>query len=393
MAIENERYVETQPISVVVPILQAAPVLSMFLRSLCDTLPVGHQLILVDDGCSLDSREVITQEHSKLGNRYDLTVLRHSSPKGDGPACNEALNLVKHDITVRLESDAILQKDWLEPMCALFSDPKVAAVAGVLQYPQTGGINHAGLTFYEMVGRHTFLNGKLDSLPINTFSVQCMTFGFTAFRTERFSDVGGFDERYHQGYDDLDLAMKLRRDGGDLLVTPLARAYHWEMSSGLHRETGRKRNLAIFWDRWGKIIDDDLWSYLQHPLENALNDHETSKAALLGIDLHCDRIGANKFWKEAEKHCGMVLSDKIDLAHRAAGDGVIALPLVLGADGFNDPRRFVFLVDNFVRLRGNHYFFKRRSCDSADDLIVDLHGNVVSAQRLHYSAWPGEKIR
>lgn len=382
-----------ESVSVVVPILQSASILSMFLTSLLNTLSPGHQPILVDDGCSLDAREVIEGSRKLLEQRFDLVLLRHGTPHGDGAATNEALTHATNDVTVRLESDAIMQGDWIGRLCEPLVEPDVAAVAGVLIYPQSGGINHAGLTFYEMVGRHCFLNAQVDDLPVSPFAVQSITFGFTAFRTEAVRKLGGFDEQFHQGYDDLDLSLRLSKDAGRLLVVPAVRAYHWELSSGPHRAAGRKRNLAVFWDRWGKVIVDDLWTYLERPLRSELMVLQAGSRGVIGIDLHSDRVGAKRFWREAEERCGLILLDRLDLAHRAAGDGAIALPLVLGADGFHNPDPILFLVDNFARLRGNHLFFERRSALGVNDLIVDLHANVIYARRLLAGSWPGEKIR
>ncbi len=379
-------------VSIIVPILQQAPILAMFITSLRATLPPGPQLILIDDGCNGDAREVIDRACADLSTRFDVVLIRHPTPLGEGRSCNEALARATGEIVIRLESDSILEGEWVGALCAPFSDRSVSAVSGVLLYPQSGGINHAGLTFYGMVGRHTFLNATIEALPEEPFAVQSMTFGFGAFRGDQFRDAGGFDEHYHQAYDDLDLALRLGRVG-QLLVTPAARAYHWEFSSGPHRIAAQKRNLAVFWSRWGESITEDLWRYVEAPLRRALLDVAASGRDLAGIDLHSDRVSAPRFWEEAEARCGIAFKDRVQLAHRAPGNGPIALPLVLGADGFDDPRGLVFLVENFARLRGNHYFFERRRRNCAEDIVVDFHGNVVQAQRLLPSAWPGEKVR
>ena len=379
-------------VSIIVPILQQAPILAMFMSSLRATLPPGPQLIFIDDGCNGDAREVIDRACADLSAGFEVVLIRHPTPLGEGRSCNEALGRASGEIVIRLESDAILEGEWVGALCAPFSDRSVSAVAGVLLYPQSGGINHAGLTFYGMVGRHTFLNATIEALPPEPFAVQSMTFGFGAFRGYSVRDAGGFDEHYHQAYDDLDLALRLGQHG-QLLVTPAARAYHWELSSGPHRTAAQKRNLAIFWSRWGESITEDLWRYLEAPLRQAVLDAPAAGRDLAGIDLHSDRVSAPRFWEEAQSRCGMAVKDRLELAHRAPGNGPIALPLVLGAEGFDDPRCLIFLVDNFVRLRGNQYFFERRRRNGAEDIIVDFHGNVVKAQRLLPSAWPGEKLR
>jgi len=101
-------------VSVIVPVLQRASILALFLDSLCATLPGGAQLILVDDGCGADARDVLDRVEKRSGEKFDLAVLRHGTPQGDAASCNEALRHATADIVVRLESDAIVEGDWLE---------------------------------------------------------------------------------------------------------------------------------------------------------------------------------------------------------------------------------------------------------------------------------------
>jgi GT2 family glycosyltransferase len=380
--------------SIVVPILETASVLDLFLSGLYDTVPDGVQLILVDDGCGADTREILHRWCRTLCKRLDVSLISSTRPLGDGAAFNAGVARARGDFVVRLDSDLMFPHPWLDGLLAPLSGREdVGIAAGLLLYPQSGGVNHAGLTFYHFVGRHAFLNARPAAIPAEPYEVQTSALGFSAIRRDLLEAAGGFDPSYHSGYDDLDLALRIADLGGRAVIVPQSVAFHWERSAGPHRDAGRKRNLALFWHRWGDRIVDDLWNFLGPSVSRVLETADGPDDGVLGIDLCGDRVGAEHVWNELPQRTTAVLDNVRVLSHLVSGDGPIALPLVLGADGPRDPRRMLFLTDNLVRLRGNSYFFERRFRYRHDDIVIDMHGNALRAEELALVAWPGEKMR
>jgi GT2 family glycosyltransferase len=380
--------------SIVVPILETASVLDLFLSGLHETVPDGVQLILVDDGCGSETREILGRWHPLLAKRLDVTLIANARPLGDGAAFNKGITRARGEFVVRLDSDLMFPSPWLEELLHAFvGRDDVGIASGVLLYPQSGGVNHAGLTFHQFAGRHAFLNARPAKIPAAPYAVQTTALGFSAIRRSLLEAAGGFDPGYHSGYDDLDLAFRIADLGGVALMIPRVAAFHWERSAGPHRDAGRKRNLALFWHRWGDRIVNDLWSFLGPALDNALAMSDRPHDVLLGIDLCGDRVGADDLWLEFRKRTITPLDNVIVLSHLVSGDGPVALPLVLGADGPREPRRMLFLTDNFVRLRGNSYFFERRFRFRDDDVVIDMHGNAMPVTELAIASWPGEKMR
>jgi len=322
-------------------------------------------------------------------------LISHTLPFGDGFAFNTGLEHCKGDIVVRLDSDLVLGKPWLSDLVTPFDGSEdLGVVSGVLFYPESGGINHAGLTFYQFVGRHAYLNARRDTLPSHPYPVQAMPLGFSAARRHLIEAAGGFDPSYHSGYDDLDLALRIAESGGRLLVAPNARAFHWERSAGPHRDASRKRNIALFWHRWGAKIVDDLWIFLAAGIERCSKAIAAGRdVSCVGIDLCGDRVAAKRFWTELPERTAERAEDVRLVSHRCASDGAIPLPLVLGPNCHREPRRMLFLCDSFIRLRGNAYFFEHRRRVRDDDIVVDLYGNALLLRDLADLVWPGEKIR
>jgi GT2 family glycosyltransferase len=380
-------------VSIVVPILERNDVLDLFLSGLFETLPKGVQLVLVDDGCSSDAKAVIQRWYSELAQRFDVNVLTHDRPHGDGISCNEGIDRCEGDYVVRLDSDLIFHGPWMVELLAPFEQcADLSIVSGVLLYPHSGGVNHAGLTFHHLVARHAFLNARPDALLDEPFAVQSLALGFSAMRRDVLRATKGFDTSYNSGYDDLDLALRVREEGGTLAISPRVRAFHWERSAGPYRDPSRKRNLALFWHRWADKIADDLWTFLTPSIERCVVG-ASQEGEFLGIDLSGDRIGAHHFWRELPQRTSLQVTRVLSFGHLAGGEAPIPLPLILGSSGHLEIRRMLFLTDNFVRLTGNSYFFERRSAVRNDDLIVDMHGNAVLARDLAENSWPGGRIR
>jgi len=62
--------------------------------------------------------------------------------------------------------------------------------------------------------------------------------------------VGGFTEDYIIGdYEDSDLCLKLRAEGGEIYFCPEATLFHFERKS-INRHAGYQRSVAGLYNRW-----------------------------------------------------------------------------------------------------------------------------------------------
>jgi len=78
-----------------------------------------------------------------------------------------------------------------------------------------------------------------------------------------FEQVGGFDEvNLTVGYNDVDLCLKIREAGHDIVFTPFAELYHLEsISRGANLSAAQierdARERAYMLARWGDVIAHD----------------------------------------------------------------------------------------------------------------------------------------
>jgi GT2 family glycosyltransferase len=125
----------------------------------------------------------------------------------------------------------------------------VAAVGNVQIDPRTGLLDHAGV-FFDLRGAPYHAWKGRGSIPPGEYGEwNAVTAACLLIPTDRFKELGGFDEGYRNSYEDVDLCVRLRSRGYRLLVSHRSVIEHYGRTS-----PGRKRhdleNRARFLDRW-----------------------------------------------------------------------------------------------------------------------------------------------
>ncbi|WP_171686417.1 glycosyltransferase family 2 protein [Paenibacillus planticolens] len=381
--------------SIVVPVNQDFNILTLFTESLMKSVCPSTQIIFINDGSGQKVQELLERLQREAPAGVAVEIIRHEYPRGCAVSINEALSTVTGDYIYFLDSDIILNLKFQEQMEAtLNSSPTIGMAGGVLLYPQTGGIQHCGITFADTIGRHLFLNATLEDIPQEIFNVQMVVFAMFAMKREVFEKVGYLDEKFFNGYEDFDYQMRAKAAGYSTVINPEIRAYHWERSSGIHRSFNRKNNLARFWKKWGNDIQSDIWDFTFSNLKSRLSSNKLKQGlTFTGIDLAEVRSDADAFWDHLRKSGLVSLTDVYDYSSRFQSNGAIWLPQVLGKELIHSSSRLLFLVDNFTRLLDNRYWIEIRRNVSSEDLIIDLYGNVVMINQIYESCWPGTKVR
>ncbi len=166
-----------------------------------------------------------------------------------------------------------LDSDWLGALLAHANRQEVGAVGAKLVYP-SGAIQHAGIVIGIMEGaghlhRNTFGSPYWNWLPF-TRNVCAVTGACLAMRKDVFAELGGFDESFPVNYNDVDLCLRARQAGYDVIVEPAALLRHYECQS---RQAGvRLEERYLFEQRWAAWLErgDPFYSpNLRRTLEDA----------------------------------------------------------------------------------------------------------------------------
>jgi GT2 family glycosyltransferase len=178
------------------------------------------------------------------------------------------------DVLVFMNDDIEpLDSGWLNVLLAHANRREVGAVGAKLVYP-SGAVQHAGIVTGIMEGaghlhRNTFGSPYWNWLPF-TRNVSAVTGACLAIRKSVFEELGGFDESFLVNYNDVDLCLRARQAGYEVIVEPAAVLRHYECQS---RQAGvRLEERYLFEQRWAAWLErgDPFYSpYLRRTQEDA----------------------------------------------------------------------------------------------------------------------------
>ena len=165
--------------------------------------------------------------------------------------CNKGAEGATEDILIFLNDDTLPHVGWLQPLLDAFSDPEVGIVGARLLYPD-GRIQHAGVYFDAPGGVLTAHNVTED---VESCDVDAVTGACLAIRRELFVACDGFDEGFDNGYEDVDLCLRVRAGGWRIRYCAESTLIHYESQSGPARWRSVGANVQRLQDLWNVRSD------------------------------------------------------------------------------------------------------------------------------------------
>lgn len=172
-------------------------------------------------------------------------------------ANNVAAREARGDVLLFLNNDVIVSSAAPARLAA-----EVRAVGGVsgtkLVFPDTGLLQHAGMC--QMLWGYASNLGTCARPDHGNLNHPCDMFAVTgamlAISRSLFWQVGGFDERYRWGYEDVDLCLKARAAGARVQYVPGAASVHAESATlgPVWRPADLDFNYALYRRRWNYCL-------------------------------------------------------------------------------------------------------------------------------------------
>lgn len=245
--------------SIVIPCWNRAQWTLRCLQSLQATMQDGsYEVVLVDNG-STDATSRATDNPAA-----GVTVVRNEVNRGFAVACNQGARAATSDVVVFCNNDVIAKEGWLTPLLEALENPRVGAAGSKLVFPD-GSIQHAGVgLLYDADGEgwldgfHLLYRQPADSVAANQAGeMRAVTAAVMAVRREVFLGLGGFDEGYWNGNEDVDLCLKLGQAGWAVRYEPASVLVHQESVSGTERFRETTKNRERLTRRWaGRVLDE-----------------------------------------------------------------------------------------------------------------------------------------
>lgn len=370
------------------PVFQTKPIFSLCIHSLLQTLKFPTELILINDGSSFDCEQYIIENYI-VPDMLKLHYIYHQFSIGCPKSINQGLKFVtENTYVIFADSDIIFAPDWQCIVINSLQDLTIGAVSGLFLYPQSGGIQCCGIAYQNFSAKHIYLNNKPENLSLPPlFDVQASIFAFMATRSEIINAVGKMDEQFFNGYEDVDYQFRIRQKQYRIVTNTELKIYHFEKSNGIHRNFSRRQNLGIFWAKHAAEVQDDFYLYLFKQL--AQRKKICNSYILVNL---CEAQGNSEHTINFLKKI-LIIEKIIDLSSFCCVERKIWLPEILSSDAYAITCPYIFLCDNFVELTENDYWYKLRLNYSNEDIIIDLHANILPLHQLTNSFWPGNKIR
>ncbi len=246
-------------VSIVIPAFNRVDLTTQCLRALiANTTSHSYEVIIVDNA----STDATPELCASLGGH--ATVIRNDENLGFARACNQGAAAAAADRIVFLNTDTEPLTNWLAPLVDILDGQSdVGAVGMKLLFPDRT-VQHGGVVIIETPNYPTLAAQHLpyqvpenDPLANQRRDVTVATAACLMVRRSAFNAIGGFDEGYWNGYEDVDLCLSLGAAGWRIVYEPASVLIHHESASGPERFRRTDDNIARLQERWaGRVIPD-----------------------------------------------------------------------------------------------------------------------------------------
>ena len=250
-------------VSFIIPLYNCLALTQECLRTLRATLPAGlaHEIILVDDGSTDGTREwlaglsppTVSPSNPSLHADPHYRVLLNERNSGFAVTCNRGAAAAQGEILFFLNNDLVFLPGWFQPMLALVRSRYVGLVGNVQLAAATGVVDHVGLCFNgKGKPEHTTKISWLAWLA-GEAEVPALTGACFAIKKTTWRQLGGFDEAFINGCEDVDLCLKARLAGRhNFVATRSVVRHHVSQSPG--RKLRDEENSRLLLARWRGAI-------------------------------------------------------------------------------------------------------------------------------------------
>jgi GT2 family glycosyltransferase len=196
---------------------------------------LARLLPLLSEECQETGSEIIIIDNaSKDGTtnylaNYNCTVIVNKTNQGFSIANNRAVKIAQGDYLLFLNNDTYITKGFINEMVRVIeSDEAIGMVGCLIMQMNEKKVQHAGVCFTKDYVAYQLGLEQPDIAPQIPFNdprvhtvreVPAVTAACMLVKKEVFNQVNGFDERFKNGWEDVDLCLKVREAGFKIMYT------------------------------------------------------------------------------------------------------------------------------------------------------------------------------
>ena len=235
----------------------------------------NYEIIVVDNASQDDSINYL--------NSLDLpiTVIENTENVSFSKGNNDAAKIANGEYLLLLNNDIEPTYGWLNEMVGcMLNNEDVGSVGAKLIFPyyddmknqeKSYSIQHAGVKFREE--RTPYVYGPYHENMFSTLvfssdvnhqkEVISNTAACLLIPKSIYMELGGLDEGYFYGYEDIDFAFKLYQNNYKSIYNPFALLFHHESATRVEDEDEKNRlnyeNIMHFHDKWEDYIFKEIF--------------------------------------------------------------------------------------------------------------------------------------
>ncbi len=249
----------TPPVcSIIIPVFNKWELTRACLRSLREHTPGSDYEVIVADNASTDATatELVSFGRSLFGAAF--SSLRFTENRNFGPACNAGAKAARAPLLFFLNNDTLLTPNWAPPLLTALREDTSLGAAGPLLLFENETVQHLGAAFAPGGLCHLYQGFPADHPAVRRpRKLQFITAAALMLSKGLFFACGGFYEGYRNGFEDVELSLRIRQAGKSLCCVPSSVVYHLE-SQTPGRKDGDNHNGLLLHDRCGKDLYIDL---------------------------------------------------------------------------------------------------------------------------------------
>lgn len=247
-----------RPVSIVIPSYNDINYLKPLLKSIKQTCGnFEYEVIISDDYCDPENNAQL-----KLLSDDRTSIVLGDVRRGFAGAVNRGIAQARWDV-VLLNSDMVALPNWLQNLqyAAYEIDPLIGLVSPQLLYP-SGRIQYGGTFHARVIAPQWFSHldqGRFANFPSANVGKYMRGISGAAvyIKHNALEALGGLDENYWLGFEDVDLAFNARKLGFRCYFEPRSKLVHLESATrGKIQGPREYASMRLFWKKWTKAQQD-----------------------------------------------------------------------------------------------------------------------------------------
>lgn len=361
-------------ISIIITYYTGLNILQSNLSLLAQTKLDNVEIIIVNDNPSVSLN---TKMLPKMNGTL-LRILAMPQNGGYAAACNFGAQNANGELLIFMDSDILVEGPWLDHLLQTYhSTTCCGAVSATILNLNQQGVVHWGLGIYkgfEVI--KPFRDGNIPpKLQHGVYEFNMATSGCILIPKRVFDEVGNFDERFYNGFCDLDLTYRITRQNYKCVYCSDAIVYHRGKVSGATRLISEDDTRALFIKKWKDDLPNDGESILPYLYSANINFEPSKEYFLINFSRS---LWAKEYHSIILSCLDATINSYYEFRNHSSDIIILEDFLPWSLCGLNTP--ILYYCDNIKSLVHNQHWYKYRL--GKKDIIADKNGNLLLTDSL-----------